>query len=113
MHGHKTTRGRLFYFAKALELAGRFFGHARKQRNQGLEKEMARIGVDAHMTRTVEWLFDLANTRFEIRHAVADDPGQMAIHPRLSAAEAHDWGFNADLVIRAFVCAKLGVQVVV
>lgn len=114
IHSHQVNDGRLFTLAKALEIVGAFFQQtkrARAARNNGVEQEMLRIGVRNEMTQSVEWLFDIANERFDVRHAWdAGAPG-VALHPRLSNQERLDFVKNADLVIQAFICSRLGINV--
>jgi hypothetical protein len=108
---HKSDHGNLFFFAKALELAGAFFGQPRAARNTGLQAEMVKIGIASHLTQSVAWLFDMANTRFEVRHVV-DGYSPVTLHPRMDANEKHEFAVNADLVLRGFVCQQLGIDII-
>jgi len=109
---HKTHHGELFFYAKALELAGAFFGQGRSARNSGLQKQVVKIGVAPHLTQTVEWLFEMANTRFDVRHVV-NGYSPVTLHPTMSGSERAEFQFNADLVIRGFICDQLGVDIIV
>jgi len=111
---HAVSGGRLFGLAKALEIVGAFFQQGRNAsraaRNAGLQAEMKKIGVDSELTRSVEWLFDIANERFDVRHAWKKDSPGVALHPRMTHQELSDFVYNADLVVRAFVCERLGLE---
>ncbi|MHC4405867.1 MAG: hypothetical protein ACYTG0_40000, partial [Planctomycetota bacterium] len=109
---HKSDHGSLFFLAKGLELAGAFFGQARGARNSGLQGEMAKIGMAPYLTRSVEWLFEMANTRFDVRHVV-NGYSPVAVHPRMDATERGEFETNADLVLRGFICAQLEVDITV
>jgi hypothetical protein len=111
VQAHKASRGRLFFLAKALELVGRFFGQTRALRNQNLQDEMVRLGLGPHLTKSVEWLFETANTRYEIRHAVNQHSPGVELHPRLTQEEGEKFWSNGDLVVRGFVCSRLGVNI--
>lgn len=108
---HKSDRGNLFFFAKGLELAGAFFGQKRVDRNSGLQTEMVKIGIAPHLTQSVEWLFDMANTRFDVRHAV-NGYLPVILHPRMNSTERREFKLNADLVLRGFICQQLGVEII-
>lgn len=104
---HKATEGRLFLLAKSLEIVGGHFGTGRKHRNAGIEKEMQRLGLDSQLTQSVEWIFNIMNERFDVRHAW--NTGSSALHPRMTPQENTEFVMNADLVIRGFVCGRLGI----
>ena len=108
---HKAPDAQLFLLAKAIEIVGAFFGRTRADRNSGLEDEMERNGVQGRMTRTIEWLFNVANERFDIRHAWDNRSPGVALHPRITDQERQDFVFNSDLIVRAFVCERLGVGI--
>jgi hypothetical protein len=108
---HKSELGALFFLAKGLELAGAFFGRRRTARNTGLERELKAIGIAARLTRSVEWLFEIANTRFDVRHAVKPC-SPVSLHPRMNDSERAEFRHNADLLLRGFICARLGVGIV-
>ena len=109
IQSHKSSRGELFLLAKALEVVGKFFGDSRAARNTGLQAEMATLGVSPYLTRTAEWLFETANTRFDVRHAVDRGGPGVTLYPRMTDAERRDFWNNTDLIVRAFVCQQLGV----
>lgn len=108
---HRVERGGAMMLAKALEVAGKYYGATRAARNMGLQNEMIACGVAHQMKRSVGWLFDTANTRFDIRHAIDKDAPGVALHPKLTPEELRDFDHDANLVIRAFVCQKLGLTV--
>lgn len=110
---HKCTfeRGRPFFLAKALELAGAFYGKERAARNIGLQRHMLKIGIAPHLTQPVAWLFTMANTRSDVRHVVsAHSP--VDLHPRMTATEREDFLMNAEFVLRGFICTQLGVEII-
>jgi len=107
---YKAERGDLFFLAKALELAGRFFGDTRLARNSGLQNAMVKAGVTAHLTCNVEQLFDLANERYDVRHVVDPDTKGVVLHPRMTWSESEKFRTNADLVVRTVICSRLGVD---
>jgi hypothetical protein len=106
---HQAGQGRLFMFAKALEVVGRHYGKDRATRNSGLQAAMTRMGVTLRLKQSIEWLFNIANERFEIRHAVDKDAPTPALHPRITPTERQDFEEGATLIVRAFVCEQLGV----
>ncbi|HEV3083280.1 MAG TPA: hypothetical protein VGY66_26075 [Gemmataceae bacterium] len=102
---------RFVLLAKALEIAGAFYrASSRQARNAGLQTLVMDAGLTGKLTRTVEWLFDIANTRREIRHAWDRDASDL--HPQPTVQEAEDFVRNADLVVRAFICAQLSLPIV-
>lgn len=109
VRSHKAHDAELFLLAKALEIVGAYFRGSRASRNASIEQTMKQIGVHATLTQTVEWLFDIANERFDVRHAWDKDSPGVALHPRMTDRERTDFINNADLVIRAFICERLGI----
>ena len=69
MSSHQAHESQLFSLAKALEVVGAFFGKSRAARNSGLQDALTKIGIDTNMTQDVAWLFNIANERFDVRHA--------------------------------------------
>lgn len=102
--------GNLFLLAKSLEIVGAFFRGSRTDRNSGIELEMTAHGLKAHLTRSVEWLFDIMNERFDVRHAWDRDSPGVVLHPRMTPEEKTAFEANADLVVRGFICARLGMD---
>jgi hypothetical protein len=107
---HKAPLGGLLMLAKALEVAGRHYGAERAVRNAGLQQTMDRLGVTPHLKQNVEWLFNLANERFDIRHAVDKDAPGVSLHPKLTPVERREFEEDSTLVVRAFICDQLGVD---
>jgi hypothetical protein len=106
---------RFFLLAKALEIAGAYYPspagtYTRAARNAGLQKLVTDAGLAGSLTQTVEWIFDIANRRREIRHAWDTDADDL--HPPLTVQEGEDFVRNADLVVRIFVCTQLSLPVV-
>ena len=102
--------------ASALEIAGSYYpdstgNFTRVARNSGLQQLISDAGLDRDITQTIEWLFNTANTRREIRHAWNQQTS--SLHPQLTLQEGEDFVRNADLVLRAFVCKQLGLPIVV
>jgi hypothetical protein len=60
--------------------------------------------------QNVEWLFNIANERFDIRHAVDNHAPGVSLHRKLTPVEHRDFGEDATLVVRAFICEQLGVD---
>jgi hypothetical protein len=108
---HKSVDRELFLLAKALEIVGAYFGKSRADRNAGIEQEMKKLGVNVHLTQTAAWLFDIANERFDVRHAWDKDSPGVVLHPRMTDQEKRDFMFNADLIVRVFICEQLGIDV--
>jgi hypothetical protein len=108
---HKSGSGKLFFLAKGLELAGASFGQARVTRNSGLHGEMVRTGISPHLTQSVGWLFDMANTRFDVRHVV-NGYSPVTVHPKMNTTERREFEVNADLVIRSLLCTRLAVEII-
>jgi hypothetical protein len=106
---HKAPLGKLLMLAKALEIVGRHYGTTRATRNSGMQQAMNDMGVARHLKQNVEWLFNIANERFDIRHAVDNDAAGVSLHPKLNPIEHRDCEEDATLAIRAFICERLGV----
>src|SRR5262249_1360938 len=113
IRSQKSGDGRLFLLAKALEIVGAFFrgDGSRASRNAGIEAEIRTTGTDNHLTQPVAWLVDIANERLDVRHAWNRDSPGLVLHPRMTTQERNDFTRNADLLIRAFICARLGLPV--
>lgn len=99
---------RLFLLAKCLEIVGGLISPswAREKRNAMVQELMVCNGIN--LTQTVEWLFNTANERFDIRHAW--DRKSSALHPALTPHERAEFIENSDLVVRAFVCDRLSLE---
>jgi len=100
------SEARLFFLAKGLEIArelipGPSRDHAQKQR--ALPKE---IQDDLH--KSLHWLFETANGKVEVRHAVKPGQNPPELHPHISPEEQRWFEHDADSVIRAIVCMQLG-----
>ena len=110
IRSHKSDDGALFHLAKSLEIVAAFFqgNGSRASRNTWIEREMTRIGVYGELTQSIEWMFNIANERFDVRHAWDKDSPGVVLHPRMTDQEKHDFTYNADLVTRAFICERLG-----
>lgn len=113
IQSQKVADGNLFLLAKALEIVGAHASgdHSRAKRNARIERRMKNMGVDAFLTKGVDWLFEMANERFDVRHAWDKDAVGVALHRRMADQERKDFVYNADLVIRAFICRRLRIPV--
>jgi len=110
---YKAPLGNLFMLAKALEVVGKHYGPTRATRatrNSSMQHAMNGMGLTPHLKQNVEWLFNIANTRFDIRHAVDKDAPGVSLHPKLTPAERRDFEEDATLVVRAFICEQLGLD---
>ena len=109
---------RFILLAKALEIAGAYYitGEAdksRKARNKRFQRALRRLGVHKRLTKTVKWLFNISNTRRDIRHAWDHTTTtSLALHPAMSQQEQSEFVRNADLVVRAFICQRLAIPIV-
>ena len=106
---------RFVLLAHALEIAGAHYpdstgAYTKAARNAGLQDLVTDAGLAGSLTQTVDWLFETANTRREIRHAW--NPKAADLHPQLTPQEGEDFVRNADLVVRVFVCTQLALPVV-
>jgi hypothetical protein len=106
---------RFVLLASALEIAGAHYpdstgSYTRAARNAGLEDLVMDAGLAGSLTQTVDWLFETANSRREIRHTWNRDAADL--HPQLTPQEAEDFVRNADLVVRVFVCTQLALPIV-
>ncbi len=94
--------GQLFLFAKGLELGAQFLGSHKKARNKAIPNE-----TKSGMKRGLDWLFNVSNNRFDIRHVVTDKT-TLDLHPKLTGIERSDFVHDADLIIRSIVCQQIG-----
>jgi hypothetical protein len=109
---------RFILLAKALEIAGAFYvtgkaDKSRKARNFRFQRALRRLGVHKQLTKTIKWLFNMSNTRRDIRHAWDQQTTtSVALHPAMNHEEQTEFVKNADLVLRAFICQRLGIPIV-
>jgi len=98
---------RLIVMAKALELAAALLpGKTRKQKESALPPE-----VKQELNDSLAWLFEIANTRREIRHPVTKNLKDSVLHPTLEVEERKRFCHQSDLVVKSVVCKALGVEV--
>ena len=110
---YKSGAGQLYCLTKALELARAFFpGPTSSDRTEQMQQEMKTISVEPRLRQSVNWLFEMASNRLDIRHVVVPGSGAVTAHPKLTDAEQRDFVADADLVIRAFVCSRLDVDII-
>jgi hypothetical protein len=95
----------LFTLAKGLELAVRLLpGRTRQEKHELLPAEAKSL-----LTQPIKWLFEIANTRLDVRHVVQQTPQQTALHPRITGEEATAFKRNADVLLRYIICSRLGI----
>ncbi|MDQ3474307.1 MAG: hypothetical protein M3447_11275 [Acidobacteriota bacterium] len=98
----RDRRGQLFLFAKGLELGAQFLGSDKKAREKAIPDE-----IKSGIKRGLDWLFNVSNNRFDIRHVVKDK-ATLDLHPKLTGVERGDFVHDADLIIRGVVCQQIG-----
>jgi len=94
--------GKLFLLAKGLELGAPFLGSTKQARANAIPDE-----VKGGIKRGLDWLFNVSNNRFDIRHVVKDKD-TLDLHSKLTAIERSDFVHDADLIIRSIVCQQIG-----
>jgi hypothetical protein len=96
--------GRLFLFAKAVELVSKLIpGRTHRDKHASLPDDLKKT-----LTRSIDWLFQIANNRFDFRHVVKDPIGPQ-LHPKATRDEMSDYEKNADFLIRYYVSKQLGI----
>ena len=94
----------LFLLAKALEMCRALLpGRTDAQRLRGLPAT-----AQQQMRTSLRWLMEIANSRVNIRHVVAE-PNPIKLHPLLTTKERDDYRHDADMIIRALVAQRLGI----
>lgn len=88
---------RLFLLAKGLEITERLLPGRRNSAKQSALP--ARFTQRLH--QSLDWLFDKANNRLEIRHAIHRPGGWL--NQNLTNAEGADFDHDADIILRAVV----------
>jgi hypothetical protein len=97
------SNGKLFFLAKGLELGSKLLpGEKNKQREQSLPENIC-----SALSHSLDWLFNISNNRFDIRHVVKAPKGPQ-LHQRMTPEEYAAFTEDADLVIRAIVCQQIG-----
>ena len=102
----------LMLLSKGLEVVGRHFGKPRDVRNAGVQAFLDSYFETGRITKRAEWLFDIANTRFETRHAVKDQSSRLILTQRLTSEKATEFASNAGRAVRGFLCRQLGIPMV-
>lgn len=97
--------GRLFSFARALELARRILTG-----KDDATKEASLRLPGGSLKRSLHWLFDVANNRYNTRHVVNRRSAAPALHAPMSGQELIDYQHDADLILRTLVCQRLQIQ---
>jgi hypothetical protein len=101
---HLGSESTFLLLSKALELTAALLpGRTRPQKQQSLPSEFG-----SELRHSLQWLFDIANTRQETRHVV--ERGRMDLHPKLTKEEREDFRHDAELVVRGAIGSRLGVQ---
>lgn len=96
---------RLFLLAKGLELATEFISGKTYAEKTANLPEALRSGLK----HDLNWLFQIANTRVNIRHVVqkgANPP----LHKKINGPEARDFEHDVDFMIRFYVAGQFGYQ---
>jgi hypothetical protein len=97
------SNGKLFLLAKGLELGSRLIpGKNNKLREKSLPEN-----IRSALSHSLDWLFNISNNRFDVRHVVKDPQGPQ-LHQRMTPEERAAFTEDADLVIRAIVCQQIG-----
>jgi hypothetical protein len=103
-----SSRARVVLLAKALEIVREMLpGRTDAQRERALPD-----GIREAMTQDLHSLFWRSNSRRETRHPITRVP-TLALHPAMEAKEHAAFLKDADTVIRAVACTRLGMGVVV
>ena len=90
--------GKLFLFAKALELAKRLLpGSTNLEKQNSLHPK-----IQTWLNQSLDWLFNIANNRYDVRHVVKNPQGP-TLHPKMTGKEMSDFEHDADLVIKSVV----------
>jgi hypothetical protein len=102
------SEGGLFFLAKALEIARSLIpGRQNRDKEANLFAD-----ADVGLRQSFDWLFEVANTRMDVRHAVRRDrPGEL--HPRLKGGERTEFCADADLLLRTLVCKRFDLPLLI
>jgi hypothetical protein len=98
----------MVFAAKGLELTRAMLpgrSPAAKERNL---PDAARTG----MRHPLNWLYEIANRRLEVRHVIRD-PARLELHQRLTSDERRDYRDDCDLVLRAVISERLQIPLVI
>lgn len=99
----------LFLMAKALELVRKVLpGPHDPDREKALDED-----VRSRLRRPFAWLWKIANSRMDVRHVVERHPAKLRLHPKLTTEERRDFLHDVDLVLRAVISKKLGVDLAI
>ena len=95
----------LFFMSKALEMVRKILpGKNDAEKEQSLAAKCSiKLPISLHQ------MYDLANNRFETRHAIARE-NHVRLMPHITNEELRTFLASGDDIIRAVVCAELGVQ---
>ena len=102
-----TSDGPYFLFAKALDIVRKLLpGQNDNEKEKALDAEVRRtLHHDFH------WLFGIANERLETRHPI-ERGAPATLHPPIASEEAFAFLRDADTLIRAIVCDRLGLEMI-
>jgi hypothetical protein len=99
------SHAQLFLLAKGLEL-----GEKLLPGKNHLEREKAiRTDVQVSLHHSLNWLFDMSNNRFDLRHVVRDPKGPQ-LHPEMTDSERREFIEDGDLLIRTIICMQMGIE---
>lgn len=97
----------LFLLAKLLELVAALLpGRTMAQKQSVLGADYVQL-----LRHSMNWLAQISNTRLDLRHAVASKDPTTVLHPKLTSEERQDFVHDADIVVRAVVALRLGIDV--
>lgn len=93
---------KLFFFAKALELAFSILpGKRKNDKEKKLNEEVGDV-----LCNSLNRLLDISNNRREIRHIVKN-PTTTELHTKLSENECSSFCKDVDMIIKFIVCTEL------
>lgn len=99
-----TPSAAMIFLAKALELVRAILpGRTDEQRQRALP-----LDIQQRLSRSLHWLYSIANQRQEVRHIVRDH-SRLELHNTLTREEGRDYRFEGDLVVRAVIAGRLGI----
>lgn len=97
------SEARFFFFAKALEIVRALL----PSRTNRQKQKLLPVNIASDLHKSLHWLFDMANTRSNVRHVVQKG-AITTLLPQMSVQEGRSFQHDADLVIRTVVCMQLG-----
>ncbi len=102
-----TPSSSMVFLAKALELVRALL----PGRNDPAKERQLPPEAQKELRRSLHWLYGIANQRVEVRHVVQNRT-RLQLHPKLAPGERHDFESEGDLVVRAVICDRLNIPLV-